>query len=99
MKSIRAKLWAGMMILVGIIIVILWLFQIVFLDKFYSILEIGSVKKYGESIITEIEELTDINQLQNNKSVLERIENYGYEKQLSIEVIDSNYNEIGRAHV
>ena len=58
MKSIRAKLWGGMMILVVVIIVLLWLFQIVFLNKFYMVLEIGGVRKNAESIVTEIEKLS-----------------------------------------
>lgn len=92
MKSIRAKLWGGMMILVVVIIVLLWLFQIVFLDKFYTVLEIGGVRKSAESIVTEIEKLSDINQINNEESIQANIENYVYEKQLSVEIIDYDYN-------
>lgn len=92
MKSIRAKLWGGMMILVVVIIVLLWLFQIVFLDKFYTVLEIGGVRKSAESIVTEIEKLSDVNQINNEESILTNIENYVYEKQLSVEIIDYDYN-------
>jgi signal transduction histidine kinase len=92
MKSIRAKLWVGMMILVGVIIVLLWLFQIVFLDKFYTVIEIGEVRKNAENIVAEIEELTDITQINNEESIPQNIENYIYEKQLSVEVIDYDYN-------
>lgn len=94
MKSIRAKLWIGMMILVGVIIVILWLFQIVFLEKFYSVLEIGSVEKSGRSIVSEIKKLSNINQLETNQDILEKLDNYTYEKQISVEVIDSQYKVI-----
>ena len=76
MKSIRAKLWVGMMILVGVIIVLLWLFQIVFLDKFYTVIEIGEVRKNAENIVAEIEELTDITQINNEESIPQNIENY-----------------------
>lgn len=69
MKSIRAKLWVGMMILVGVIIVLLWLFQIVFLDKFYTVIEIGEVRKNAENIVAEIEELTDITQINNEENI------------------------------
>lgn len=91
MKSIRAKLWGGMMILVVVIIVLLWLFQIVFLDKFYTVLEIGEVRKSAESIVTEIEKMTDVNQINNEESIQANIENYVYEKQLSVEIIDHDY--------
>jgi len=92
MKSIRAKLWAGMMILVAVIIVILWLFQIVFLDKFYTVLEIGEVRNSAKSIVREIEKLTDVNQIDNEESILVNIENYIYDKQLSVEILDYDYN-------
>ena len=71
MKSIRAKLWTGMMILVGVIIVLLWLFQIVFLDKFYTVIEIGEVRKNAKNIVAEIEELTEIAQINMEKSFLQ----------------------------
>lgn len=91
MKSIRAKLWAGMMILVGVIVILLWLFQIVFLNKFYTVLEIGGVKKNAESIVTQIEKLTDLRQINNEESILVNIESYIYEKQLSIKIINYDY--------
>lgn len=94
MKSIREKLWGGMMILVVVIIVLLWLFQIVFLDKFYTVLEIGEVRKSAESIVTEIEKLSDVNQINSEESILVNIDNYVYEKQLSVEIIDYDYNVI-----
>ena len=94
MKSIRAKLWVGMMILVGVIIVLLWLFQIVFLDKFYTVLEIDGVKKSAESIVEDIEKLTEVNQINDTESILNAIEKFINEKQLSIEVIDPDYNVI-----
>lgn len=94
MKSIRAKLWTGMMILVAVIILILWLFQIVFLDKFYSVLEIGSVEKKGQNIITEIEKLSNLSQLEDNDDIVENLDNYSYAKQLSVEVLDSHYKVI-----
>ena len=74
MKSIRAKLWGGMMILVVVIIVLLWLFQIVFLNKFYMVLEIGGVRKNAESIVTEIEKLSDVSQINNEENIQENIE-------------------------
>lgn len=92
MKSIRAKLWGGMMILVVVIIVLLWLFQIVFLNKFYMVLEIGGVRKNAESIVTEIEKLSDVSQINNEENIQENIENYVYEKQLSVEMIDNDNN-------
>jgi len=94
MKSIRTKLWLGMMVLVGMIMIILWLFQIVFLDKFYSVLEIGAVKKYAESISTQISTFTNINQIKTEESILEQIDDYSFEKQVAVEIINSDYEVV-----
>ena len=91
MKSIRTKLWVGMMILVAIIIGILWLFQIVFLDKFYSVLEIGDVKGNAENIVEEIEKLDGISQINGSEEIMRKLESYIYEKQISVEVLDADY--------
>ena len=94
MKSIRTKLWLGMMVLVGMIMIILWLFQIVFLDKFYSVLEIGAVQKYAESISTQISTFTNINQIKMDERILEKLDAYIYEKQVAVEIIDSDNQAI-----
>ncbi len=92
MKSIRSKLWFGMMILVGVILLLLWLFQIVFLEKFYSVIEIGEVNKQAKNIVLEIEDLTSISEIINEDEILTKIDNFIYEKQVSIEIIDCDYN-------
>ncbi|MGB4661065.1 MAG: HAMP domain-containing sensor histidine kinase [Mobilitalea sp.] len=91
MKSIRTKLWLGMMVLVGIIIILLWLFQIVFLEKFYSVIELREVTKNANSIVREIEKLDNINEVGENTLITETMIDFVYEKQLSIEVIDTSY--------
>lgn len=93
MKSIRAKLWMGMMILIVIIIFLLWLFQIVFLDKFYSIMETDGVK---ENAIEIVDKITNLEQLENieNQDIVGEIENLVYEKQLTVEILDKNYTTL-----
>ena len=91
MKSIRTRLWVGMMILVIIFIGILWLFQIAFLDKFYSVLEIGGVKGNAETIVEEIEKLDGISQINGSEDIMRKLESYIYEKQISVEVLDADY--------
>jgi len=44
MRSIRIKLWAGMMTLVIIVLILLWLFQIVFLENFYTRMKVNDNK-------------------------------------------------------
>jgi signal transduction histidine kinase len=51
MKSMRFRLWAGMMALIVIVLIILWLFQIVFLESFYTNMQISGVKKEAAAII------------------------------------------------
>lgn len=94
MKSIRVKLWTGMMVLVVVIIVLLWLFQIVFLDKFYSVLEIGDVTNQAENIAEGIKDLNKLDDINVSQTVLPQLENFIYEKQISVEILDSKYRVI-----
>ncbi len=96
MKSIRSKLWLGMMILVGVIILLLWLFQIVFLDKFYTVLKINGVTKSAENIVEDIEKLNEVNQINDTQSIVNSAERFINEKQLEIEIVDRDYNVVYR---
>lgn len=94
MRRIRSKLWLGMMILVGMITLLIWLFQIVFLEKFYSVLELKEVTNRSNRIVKSIEQLDDIDQTSNLLILMEAMDKLINEKQLSIQVIDNNYNSI-----
>lgn len=94
MKSIRTKLWAGMMVLVVIVIMLLFLFQIVFLERFYSGMELIEVEKNAKNIAEEIQKLEDIDMVSSSKAVKEIIDQLSYQKQLEIQIADSNGNEI-----
>lgn len=54
MKSIALKLWLGMMALAAVVLILLWLFQIVFLNNFYTQMRINEIKNSGLEIIKEI---------------------------------------------
>lgn len=84
MKHIRTKLWLGTMVLVGIIILLLWLFQIVFLEKFYSVLEINEVTKSANLLTDKIEELDDIKLINESDTIIELVDSLVNEKQISI---------------
>ena len=88
MKSIRTKLWIGMMILVGIIIMILWLFQITFLEKFYTVLELNEIVNRAETIVKEIEELENIENLNTSSQLIDSLDEFIYDKQLTIEIVN-----------
>ncbi len=92
MKSIRAKLWLGMMVLVGTIIVLLWLFQIVFLEKFYSVLEINEINANATKIIKEIETTKVSDEINISTQLINQIDDFVYKKQLTVEIIDASYN-------
>lgn len=85
MKSIALKLWAGMMALVAIILILLWLFQIVFLNSFYTGIRINEIKNSGQDIIKEI------NDLQKFKNSLDEL---AYNNNLTAELLDLEHNTV-----
>jgi len=87
LKTIRGKIFLSMIFLTVVIFASLWLMQIVFLNKFYSIIEVGSFKSDTEILINEIEE-TSI------ESAKDKIEDYIYKHQSSLEIVDSDLNVI-----
>lgn len=85
MKSIRFRLWAGMMTLIVIVLILLWLFQIVFLGSFYTKMHISDVKN----------EATYIIKLLNNKGKTEyknKLEAFAFKNNMSIEMLDLEGN-------
>jgi len=87
MKSMRFKLWAGMMALIVIVLLLLWLFQIVFLESFYTNMHISGVKKEAASIMESMNE--------GSKTEYEnKLEELSFEYNMSIDVIDPEGNTI-----
>ena len=58
MNSIRVKLWAGLMALVIVVLIMLWLFQIVFLENFYSSMRISEIRNESYSILKLLADTT-----------------------------------------
>ncbi|MCB2288944.1 HAMP domain-containing histidine kinase [Clostridium sp. CS001] len=83
MKSIALKLWSGMIALVVIMLVMLWIFQIVFLEKFYTGIKISEVKNKGYSIINKLE-------AEENIDLETTLESFVNETNSSVEFLDSN---------
>ena len=82
MKSIRFKLWAGMMSLIVIVLILLWFFQIVFLESFYTNMRIYNIKNEAASII----------QLLNDGSRSEfenKLDAFAFNNNLSSELMDN----------
>jgi len=87
MKSIGLKLWAGMMALVMVVLVLLWLFQIVFLESFYTRMRISDIKNKGASIVKLLDG--------GSKAEFEnRLDAFAFNNNLSIEMVDSGGNPI-----
>jgi len=82
MSSIRFKLWSAMMSLVLVVLVLLWLFQIVFLDKFYTDMRINDV----ENQITAAVALLN----QDKAKFADQMDRLAYENNMNIELLDLN---------
>lgn len=85
MKSIRVKLWAAMMTLVVIMLVLLWFFQIVFLEDFYTDMRIKEIKKTSYTIMKEFEK-------NDSKNLVNKLDEFTYNNNLSIEILDPTGN-------
>lgn len=85
MKSIALKLWAGMMGLVAVMLVLLWLFQIVFLNSFYTGMRINEIIK-SSSVITE--DLSKVTDIRNSMDKL------ALDNNLTIDLIDKDQNSV-----
>jgi signal transduction histidine kinase len=81
MKSIAMKLWVGMMALCVCILLLLWFFQIVFLDSFYTNMHMTEIKKEAISILKVLEEGNEV-EFQN------RLEEFAYNNTMTAELVD-----------
>jgi len=82
MKSIALKLWSGMIALVVVMLVMLWLFQIIFLEKFYTEIKISEVKSKGYSILNQLN-------LEEGKDLQSTFEAFANEINSNVEFLDS----------
>lgn len=82
MKSIALKLWSGMIALVVVMLIMLWLFQIIFLEKFYTGIKISEVKSKGYSILEQID-------LSAGKDLQSTFETFANETNSNVEFLDS----------
>lgn len=81
MKSIGFKLWLGMMGLIAFMLLLLWLFQIVFLENFYTNMRVAEVRNTAQSLLSLFE---------NNYSDFEKkMDQFSYNNNISVELWDS----------
>ncbi len=80
----KNKLWFYFVLFTGIIFVLLWLLQIVFLQNFYDKMIINNTKKVAETIINE----------QSSSNLEDIIDDLAYDNSLLIYLVDTNENII-----
>lgn len=89
LKSIKFRTWASMMGVMGIVLVIMWLLQVVFLQDFYELIKEWDVKKVQKEVVAVLSS--------DNRSLAENYEGVlqiSGENDLYIEVYDENGNLI-----
>ncbi|HSP46909.1 MAG TPA: hypothetical protein VLN47_02385, partial [Clostridiaceae bacterium] len=89
MKSIAMKLWTGMMALVLFVLVLLWLFQVVFLESFYLDTQIGRLSDRIDSLASDLAELERLEDLAGNTALVQELETFSFTYNLYLEVTDS----------
>jgi len=87
MKSIGFKLWAGIIMLVLVVIILLWFFQIVFLESFYYDMRISSIKDKGINILKFLAN-------DDKRNFENQAEEFAFNNNLSIELIGLDKNTI-----
>lgn len=87
MKSIGFKLWVWMVAFVALLLILLWIFQIVFLDSFYTSMKMSELKNEGYKI-------TDLVAKDNKEEAKKQIDRLSYENNASITIIDIKGNEL-----
>lgn len=95
--SLRWRLFSYMLMFAAILIGLLWLFQIVYLDRFYEMIQTERITMAGETLVRSLddadlaEQATDIAQRQNICTIVLRVYNrelfaLGYEQIASLDV-------------
>lgn len=81
MRSLRFRLWTGMMVLIAIILILLWLFQVVFLENFYTGMRTARIKEEAYAIINLLNDGGD-------SEFRDKAEAFAFNNNLSIELLD-----------
>jgi signal transduction histidine kinase len=85
MKKIAVRLWGGMMALVAIILILLWFFQIVFLNSFYTRIRINEIENSGRHILKQID---------NGDQFRNSLDKLAYDNNMTAELYDLNGNTV-----
>lgn len=88
MKRIGLKLWSGMMFLVVFMLIVLWMFQIVFLEKYYTAMQIDTLEKRSEEIVQELSKLDKLSAISDDAQDKDSLESFVYTYKLNVEILD-----------
>ena len=88
MKSIRMKLWSWLMLLVVAILVLLWLFQVVFLERFYETMHFNRIESRTEEIITALESEDRLDLALQTEVIRSKIDYLSETMHVGIEILD-----------
>jgi len=86
-KTLHFQLWAGMMALVLIVLLLLWFFQIVFLESFYTQLHLKEIRNQAGEI-AQVYSRGDSDQFKD------RLDTFAFANNLSIEWLDQAGNSL-----
>ena len=84
--SIKWKIFASLVFFIAIVIVVLWLFQVFFLENFYMSIKSNAVKKAA----------SQINEIITSDKDTDKIQTIAKENDFCIEIYENNENEIGK---
>lgn len=90
MKSIRTKLWAAMMGFVVIILILLWLFQVVFLETYYQSMMLSRIQNQAMHYADQLSDVELRNALSLKDALRDEFAKYAETKQVGFEVINSS---------
>lgn len=90
MKSIRTKLWAALMVFVVVILVLLWLFQVVFLETYYQSMMLKRIQNQAVLYANQLSEVDLRNEMSLNDPLSDDFAKYAETKQVGFEVINSS---------
>lgn len=70
MKKISSRLWMQMLLLIGITLGLLWIFQVVMLEKYYMYSQTRNIKQEGLALVKVYEEGTAVEELERKAGEL-----------------------------
>lgn len=94
MKGIRMKLWSWLMLLVIAVLVLLWLFQVVFLEQFYHLMHFRRIELEVESFADGVREESAVITALGNDALIGDLEAFAAAVNLNVEIYDEYGNSL-----